>query len=208
MVWYITALLYLWDIFKEWLRTIFVLPFVNMDMLWLLVPVWLSWFFAEFFQEKIGTSMGNAISNSVVILWGSIDSTRQTVKLIGEGAVQGMGNIILRFAVITAIFFYGATIVVFGIKGNEIIKKIARIREITYIFVMFIPIFYNVIPFSFNHIFAAVIFFPLFYFMIELVDKLMPNPKAIQADLEKSSGNSNNSLLESSSIENPVTRFR
>ncbi|HAB51115.1 MAG TPA: hypothetical protein DCE80_02885 [Ignavibacteriales bacterium] len=208
MTWYITALLYLWKIFKEWLSTMFVLPFTNTDMLWLLVPIWISWFFAEFFQEKIGTSMGNALTNSVVILWGSIDSTRQTIRLIGEGVLNGIWDAVLRFAVITVIFLYGALIVVLGIRGNPIIKKIARVREISYLFVMFVPIFYNALPFSFDHIVAAVIFFPLFYFIIELVNKLMPNPKALQVDLEKSSGNSNNSLLEPSSIENPGMRFR
>src|SRR3989338_6290482 len=140
MVWYIEALLFFWALLKEWLTTIFVTPFRSTDMLWLLVPVWVSWFFAEFFQEKIGTSMGNGMSNSVVVLWGSIDSIRQTVKLIGEGIIKGIGNITLRFGVIAIIFIYGAIIIVFGIKGNEIIKKIARIREITYVFVMFVPI--------------------------------------------------------------------
>jgi hypothetical protein len=187
MTWYISALLYLWEIFKGWVSTIFVLPFTNTEMLWLLVPIWVSWFFSEFFQEKTGTSMGNALTNAVVVLWGSVDCTRQTIRLISEGVITGIGNIILRFGVVILIFLYGLFIVIFGIKGNAVIKKIARVREVTYVFVMFVPILYNVIPFSFNHIVAAVIFFPLFYFVIELIDKLTPNPKAVDKDIEESS---------------------
>ena len=39
--------------FVDWLR-IFAAPFENPDMLWIIVPIWASWLFAEFFQEKKG----------------------------------------------------------------------------------------------------------------------------------------------------------
>ncbi len=189
MAWYINALLLFWELLKDWLTTIFITPFRSTDMLWLLVPVWISWFFAEFFQEKIGTSMGNALTNAVIVLWGSIDCTRQTVRLIGEGLVKGTGNIIARFAVIGGIFLYGFTIVFLGWKGNEIIKKVARIREVTYVFVMFVPIFYNAIPLTMKHVIAAILFFPVFYYAIELFDRLTPNPAAVTKDMEESPRN-------------------
>ncbi|MEK6938103.1 MAG: hypothetical protein AABX04_03590, partial [Nanoarchaeota archaeon] len=72
-----------------------------------------------------------------------------------------------------------------GIRGNKAIKYLGRIREVTYIFIMFVPIFYNEIPFSVNHIIAAILFFPLFYFVIELLDRYTPNPKAIMEDLKE-----------------------
>ena len=180
MVWYITIGLYLWSLFKLWLHTIFVTPFQTVDMLWLLVPVWLSWFFSEFFQEKKGTSMGNAITNSVIVFWGSIDWARQTVNLISKATVKGLFNISSRFFLIALVFAYSITIIVLGIKGNPLIKKIARIRAVTYIFVIFTPILYNKVPLTLNHIVAAIIFFPLFYYVIELIDYLLPNPKAIE----------------------------
>ncbi|MEK6846313.1 MAG: hypothetical protein AABY26_06120, partial [Nanoarchaeota archaeon] len=188
MAFYIDAALYLWQLFQLWLHTIFVTPIQNTEMLWLLVPVWLGWFFAEFFQEKLGTSMGNAISNAVIVLWGSIDCTRQTLRLIASGTVKGALDIFTRFGLILLIFAYGIVIVILGWKGNKIIKYIGRIRELTYVFVMFVPVFYNAIPFSLNHIIAAVLFFPLFYFAIELLDHLLPNPKAVQEDMGESSG--------------------
>jgi hypothetical protein len=202
MVWYsflIIAAAYVWALFADWVRTIFVIPFQNMDMLWLLVPVWIAWFFAEFFQEKKGTSMGNAISNAVVILWGSIDCARQTTYWISKHPRE-IFEAVLRFGLITLIFAYGTIIVWLGIKGNKLIRYIGRIREITYVFVMFVPIFYGAISFSWNHVIGAVVFFPLFYFIIEVFDRHTPNPKAIDMDNE---GNENKSQ-EGSFIKQPV----
>jgi hypothetical protein len=182
MTWYFSILLYLWDLVKIWLHTVFVTPYQTLEMLWIIVPIWLSWFFAEFFQEKTGTSMGNAISNSTVIVWAAIDCTRQTIKLISDGAVAGFGNIAVRFGLISLLMAYGILIIVLGWKGNAIVRKIGRVREVTYLFVMFVPVFYNAIPFSFKHILATILIFPAFYFVIELLDKIIPNPKAVDED--------------------------
>lgn len=190
MAFYIDAGLYIWSLFKLWLSTIFITPFQNIDMLWLLVPIWIAWFFAEFFQEKVGTSMGNAITNAVVILWGSIDCTRKTIQLMTDKILTNWLDLAMRFGFILLLFIYGAIIVVLGWKGNKIIKYIGRVRVVTYIFAMFVPIFYNAIPFSVDHIIAALLFFPIFYFVIELIDHYTPNPKAITEDLEEAGGQS------------------
>jgi hypothetical protein len=181
---------YLWSLFKLWIHTLFLVPFENLDMLWLLVPVWLAWFFAEFFQEKVGTSIGNAMSNAIVILWGSIDCSRQTVRLIVQHSIAGFWTIFLRFLIIAGIFAYGVLIIVLGWKGNKIIKTIGRIREITYVFVIFVPVFYNATKLSFDLFFAAVLFFPLFYFFIELINRYLPDPKAVVQDLSDKEQNS------------------
>ena len=175
---------YVWELFRLWINAIFVLPFKNLDMLWLLVPVWLGWFFAEFFQEKTGTSMGNAMSNSVIILWACVDCTRQTTRLIADNTITGTLNIIIRFAIILVVFIYGILLVYLGWKGNKVIKYIGRIREVTYLFAIFTPVFYNAIDLSWELILAAILFFPLFYFAIELIDRYTPNPKAIVEDME------------------------
>jgi hypothetical protein len=204
-VWYIAIVTYLWEIFKLWIHTIFVVPFQTTDMLWLLVPVWLGWFFSEFFQEKTGTSLGNAISNAVIILWGSIDCSRQTVKLIAARALAGAWDIAARFFIIALIFAYGAFILVLGWKGNKLIKYIGRVRQVTYVFAIFTPVFYGAIPFSLDHIVAAVLFFPLFYFAIELIDRYTPNPKAIVEDMnEGSSSTESNSPAYSPSVNPPM----
>lgn len=190
MTWYIDVALYFWDLLKTWLNTLFITPFQTHDMLWLLVPLWIAWFFAEFFQEKSGTSLGNAMSNAVVILWASIDCTQRTVMLISQGTLTNVLDLVLRFSLITILFTYGAVIMILGWKGHDIIRKIGRSREVTYIFAIFVPVFYNVIPFSVNHLLAAIIFFPLFYFLIELIDHYTPDPEAIKKDKGESSGSS------------------
>ena len=179
----VVAVNYLWELFRLWLHTIFVVPFQTTDMLWLLVPVWASWFFAEFFQEKTGTSFGNAITNSVVVLWGSIDCTRQTLKLMADHTITNSLNIALRFTLIGLIFIYGVIIILWGWKTKGIIKYLGRIREVTYVFVIFTPMFYDAIPLSLDLLIAAVLFFPLFYFAIELLDRYTPNPKAVVQDI-------------------------
>ncbi len=185
MAWYLDAVMYVWELFKTWLHTLFITPFQTTDMLWLLIPVWVAWFFAEFFQEKKGTSLGNAISNAVVVMWGSIDCTRQTIALISNNVLTSVWDLVGRFLLIAVLFTYGLIIVILGWKGNTIIKKIGRIREVTYIFAMFVPVFYNAIPFSWSHIFAAILFFPLFYYLIELIDYYLPNPTALNLDTDK-----------------------
>lgn len=173
---------YLLDLFLQWLKAIFVVPFQNLDMLWILIPVWAAWFFTEFFQEKQGTKMGNAITNSVVVLWGSIDCARQTTYWMASHAREFL-QIFLRYFLIGLIFTYGVIIIWFGLKGNKLIRFIARIREVTYVFAIFVPIFYNAIPISWNYILGAIVFFPIFYFMIELVDRYAPNPTAVLIDM-------------------------
>ena len=185
MVWYVDFILYFWGLFQSWLNLLFVTPFQNVNMLWLLVPVWLGWFFAEFFQEKFGTSMGNAMSNAVIIIWASIDCTRQTVSLITQGLLLGAGNIILRFSLLSLLLIYGITLIILGWRGNKIIEKIGRIREVTYLFVVLIPVFYNVIPFSIEYLISIILFFPLFYFVIELMDRYAPNPLPVKEDIEE-----------------------
>ena len=180
--WLVSAILYLWELFKVWASTIFIVPFKNTDMLWLLGPIWIAWFFAEFFQEKVGTSLGNAITNSVVVLWAGIDCTRQTVRLLAAGMFKSTAEIIFRFALLGFAFAYSITIIVLGIKGNKIIKYFGRIRVVTYAFVMYVPVFYNAIPLSWSHFFASVLFFPLFYGVIELLDHIIPDPKAVIKD--------------------------
>jgi hypothetical protein len=193
---------YFVNLFSIWVNT-FAAPFSDLNMLWIVVPVWLSWLFAEFFQEKVGTSMGNAISNSVVVIWASIDSARETINLIDDGTLITAINIYLRFALIFVIFSYGIFILVLGVRGNPVIRYLGRIREMTYILVMFIPVFYNSMPLTFEHILAAFIFFPLFYIIIEIIDRVIPDPKPIRIDQELSDAKSdkdNNTLKEVADI--------
>lgn len=205
MVDFVTILGFLWqDMFLNWLKDLFVMPFTRMEMLWILVPVWLSWFFSEFYQEKVGTSMGNAISNATIILWAAIDCSRQTFMLISAGEVAGGFNIFFRFLLLSFIFLYGLLILVLGLRGNTIIKKIGRIREMSYVFSVFVPVFYNYMPLTLVHVISAIVFFPIFYYALELIDRILPDPKAIKMDIEDVPGaETKNTKHKLSEPENP-----
>lgn len=165
----------------EWLRAIFVLPFANAEMLWVLIPVWAIWFFVEFFQEKHGTTMGGAVSNSVVLLWGSVDCARQTTHWLAQN--PGMiGEAIVRYVLIGILFAYGALIVMLGVKGNLLVEKIGRIRTVMYLFIMLVPVFYGEIEFSLSYLLGAIMLFPLFYYLIELIDRNTPDFRAVILD--------------------------
>src|SRR3989344_4086771 len=108
----VEILTFLWDMVKIWLSTLFITPFSTIAMLWLLVPLWVAWFFAEFFQEKEGTSVGNAMSNAVVILWASIDCTRQTIHLISTHAIINTWDMVGIFILLFVLLSYGLVIVI------------------------------------------------------------------------------------------------
>lgn len=182
------VLIYLWETLKLWLFTIFAAPIKNLNMLWILVPVYLTWFFAEFFQEKHGTSMGNAVTNAVVVFWGGFDWMRNTITKITQNQLAlGLASI-SRMILAVSLVVYGVLIIVLGLKGNKLIKVLGRIREVTYLVIIFTPVFYEVVPLSWRLVLAAVLFFPLYYFAIELLDKYMPNPKAVVQDIQDAGG--------------------
>ena len=96
-------------------------------------------------------------------------------------STSGM-ELFFRFGLIALVFSYGTIIVWLGLKGNSIVRYIGRVREVTYVFVMFVPVFYSAIPFSWKNILGAILFFPVYYYAIELFCRLTPNPKAIVQD--------------------------
>ena len=125
--------LYLWALLKLWLHAIFVAPFENLNMLWVLVPIYLGWLFTEVFQEKKGTSIGNAISNGVIALWVGIDWTRTTTNALIEGTKMTWKQIAGKFLVAVFVLLYGIFIIYKGAKGKALTKYIGRIRIVTYI---------------------------------------------------------------------------
>ncbi len=172
---FIDILSYIWDVFLIWL-TIFIAPLENLNMLWITLPVILNWIFTEFYQEKKGTSLGNAISNGVVALLVGIDWLRQSTNIFTAGNITI--PIFISYAVISILMvIYGIAIIVWGIKLSKKAKYFGRIREVTYITLMFTPIVYGIIPLSLKIIITIFAFFPIFYFFFEVLDWIIPDPK-------------------------------
>ncbi len=176
---------FLWELVKTWF-SLFAAPFLNTEMLWIIIPVYLNWIFADFFQEKRGTSLGNAISNGIVGLWASLDWVRTSMRVYQSTGISGLhlaGNI----AGSVAVFAYGLWIVHDGIKGKKIVHYIGRIRVVTYILLMVTPLVYNSDINVGMAVLAMILFFPLFYFLGEGVEHFLPDPVSIQEDQEKPS---------------------
>jgi len=166
----VNFLSYLFFLFLDWLF-IFISPIKNLYMLWIIVPIWINWFFTEFFQEKEGTSIGNAVTNGAVMLWVGIDLIRYLIEnFIETKFILSITNI-TKILICIFIIAYGIFIVYHGIKRKNFIKIIGRVRETSYVLLMFSPIVYELIPINFRFFLGFVIFFPIWYFLIEYINK-------------------------------------
>jgi hypothetical protein len=174
---------FLWLTFKLWLYNIFISPFSNFEVFWVLTPVYIGMLLAELFQEKRGTSMGNAISNSVVVLWGGIDFLRLTVNAIGHG--ESGWHLWVRLSIALAIIGYGIFIIIAGLRAKSLIKHVGRIREVSYCIIIFAPLYYAGSTLTLEYLFGAVVYFPIFYFTLEFVDMFLPDPKAFVMDAKE-----------------------
>jgi len=170
-----------WHLFLFWI-SIFKAPFKQPEMFWIIIPIWVNWFFTEFFVEKHGTTFGNAISNGVVPILASLDWTRYIYRLVSEGLIQLTFGTYLKFALAVFVFGYGVFVIVAGIKIKNIIFYIGRIRWITYVLLMITPIIYNVIKFNIRTLLAIVVFFPLYWIVIEIFDRITPEPRVYQEE--------------------------
>src|SRR3989338_1661513 len=83
------SLSYIWLLTDRWLQFI-VATFRNFDLLWLAVAVWLNWIHNEYFQERKGTSYGNAIANGFVMFWVGLDFSR---TIAGNFAKKGVASL-------------------------------------------------------------------------------------------------------------------
>lgn len=174
---------YFWELLKVW-GQLFIAPIQNFQMLWVIIPVYLNWIISELFQEKKGTSTGNAISNAAIVLWASVDWARTSLNFF-SGKIISSWKLTMNIIASLAIFLYGAFIVYEGIKGKSITHYIGRIRILSYIVLMITPLIYNAkIPLG-KAVIAMIVFFPIFYYLIELIDYLLPDPVSVREEGEK-----------------------
>lgn len=146
-------------------------------MFWILTPIWVNWFFTEFYQEKHGTDFGNAISNGAIAILAPVDWTRHLYSLLADGVIQFTFGVFLKFMLSFAVFAYGVFVIVAGIRIKTIVFYIGKIRWVTYVLLVFTPIIYNVIRMDMQTFLAIILFFPLYYWVIEIFDRITPEPK-------------------------------
>lgn len=172
------------EAFVDWLR-LFAAPLKNPDMLWIIIPIWGVWVFSEFFQEKKGTSFGNAITNGAVMLFVGVDWIRYIIRQINAGTASFGTESVTELAISAAIIMISILIIILGIKGRSVVKLIGRIREGTYMLLMFTPIIYGVVKFSPRNLAIILAFFPLFYIIVEILDRVLPTPQIFEREEEE-----------------------
>jgi hypothetical protein len=146
-------------------------PAKQPEMLWILVPIYLNWVFTDYFQERKGTDFGNAMTNGVVTLWAGMDWTRQTIKVFEFSTA-----ILTKIGISIIFIFYGLFIMVESARAKPIARYVGRVREVSYFMIVATPIFYGVIHIDLITIAAILLFFPIFYGLAELVDRILPAP--------------------------------
>lgn len=168
----VDAVTYASGVFATWLN-LFTAPFAkgSSDILWIIIPIYVSWLLAEYYQEKSGTSIGNAISNGFVGLWVGVDWARKLAPGFGLNAA------FLGKAFITLFMFaYGIFVIYSGMRGKKLAVFIGRVKEVSYLMIVFSPIVYGLAPLTVDTLIAIVAFFPIVYGITELVDRLLPTP--------------------------------
>lgn len=179
-----SSILAVWHLFVHWL-SIFAAPIEEPEMFWIIIPIWINWFFTEFFMEKHGTTFGNAVSNGAIPILASLDWTRYLYRLLADGLLKFSFGVFVKFALAFVVLAYGAFVIIAGIKIKKIVYYVGRIRWITYVLLMITPIIYSVIDFSLQTLLAIMIFFPLYWWVIEALDRLTPEPKVYQKSSQK-----------------------
>ena len=160
--------------------SLFAAPLKDFNMLWIIIPLYLNWIFTEFYQEKKGTSFGNAISNGVTLLWVGADWGKTTVAAFTSGAIGLDATFAVKLAVALMTLAYGLLIIILGIRVQKVGHYLGRIRVVTYFALMLTPIFYGAVQPELLTITAILLFLPVFYLIVEVIDRLAPTPKAFE----------------------------
>ncbi len=168
---------YLFFLWVYWLSMFFVMPFKNLEILWILIPIWINLIFTDFFQEKKGTSLGNAVTNGAVMLWVCIDWIRFIIRTYNDVGWTFTMGMFLKFLLCTIGIALGIYIIIEGVKGKKAISFIGRVRETSYFLLVLSPAVYGIEMMTFRYALAIILFFPMFYYLFELIDKLIPDPK-------------------------------
>ncbi len=180
----LTILMNLWEMLKSWISIFFVIPFQNLEILWILIPIWVNLIFTDFFQEKQGTGLGNAVTNGAVMLWVGVDWIRFLLRTMAETNAKLSSTLFFKFSLCAFVILGGLTIIILGVMGKKVTAKIGRVRETSYIMLVLSPVIYGVAEISWKYMGIIVLFMPLFYGFFALIDKVIPNPKTYQVTEE------------------------
>jgi len=147
--------------------TIFVSTLTNEKIIWITYPVYIVWFSLELLEERIKFTYGNSLANSIIFSWVSVDWLRY-IYLNNE--FDDYNKLILT------ILFLSLSVLtlIASIKRKKIAKILGRTGFFAYFQIMFTPFIYGIVEFTYINFLSIIIFYPLIYFAIYVIDKLVP----------------------------------
>jgi len=198
------VLSYLWGLVLGWL-SLFAAPFINENLLWIVIPVYLSWILAEFYSEKIGgISFSGVITKGVVLIWVGIDWTRKTTDFLNTDV---LGLTLFKYFLCFFWIALGVFMIVQGISKKKIVKFVGRSRNTTYLTLVFTPILYNIIPLSLEVLLVIILFFPIYYLVIEILSRITPDPKIGREDESENIPDNKERKILNKQMDDTKTRF-
>ncbi|HIP90662.1 MAG TPA: hypothetical protein EYH22_03865 [Candidatus Nanopusillus sp.] len=161
---------YLWYLLQKWLNML-IISITNPTIVWITIPIYLTWFVTEYFQEKQETSLGNAATNGVITSYVSLDWIRQMVS----------GNIsfsIIKLLLAILLMLYGLYVTYISIKRRPVAKILGRVKYVAYFQIMLTVLIYSEytgIELNLDSIMAIFLGFPFIWIATKLADKYLPD---------------------------------
>jgi len=121
----------------------------------------------EFLVERKELRYSHSLANSIIFSWVSIDWLRH---LYLNNELNDYNKLIITLFFL----FLSLFILISSIKRKKIAKILGKTGFFSYFQIMFTPFIYGVIEFNYIDFLSVIIFFPLIYTAVYVIDKLLP----------------------------------
>ena len=175
--------------------TIFISTLTNIEIIWITYPIYITWFAMEFLVERKEIKYSHSLANSIIFSWVSIDWLRD---LYLNNELNDYNKLIITIFFL----FLSLFILIASIKRKKIAKLLGKTGFFSYFQIMFTPFIYGIIEFNYINFLSVIIFFPLIYITVYVIDKLLPEfieeeDKKFEEDNEENNEEDNNNFAES-----------
>jgi len=175
--------------------TIFISTLTNIEIIWITYPIYITWFAMEFLVERKEIKYSHSLANSIIFSWVSIDWLRD---LYLNNELNDYNKLIITLFFL----FLSLFILIASIKRKKIAKLLGKTGFFSYFQIMFTPFIYGIIEFNYINFLSVIIFFPLIYITVYVIDKLLPEfieeeDKKFEEENEENNEEDNNNFAES-----------
>jgi len=175
--------------------TIFISTLTNIEIIWITYPIYITWFAMEFLVERKEIKYSHSLANSIIFSWVSIDWLRD---LYLNNELNDYNKLIITIFFL----FLSLFILIASIKRKKIAKLLGKTGFFSYFQIMFTPFIYGIIEFNYINFLSVIIFFPLIYITVYVIDKLLPEfieeeDKKFEEENEENNEEDNNNFAES-----------